>query len=162
MIYRNKDGSSFKNNLFGLPIFGFMNKRIKLECMISKECWDEDAITDYNSKNRLFKIKSINGSSIEILFTPEPDIIDVFNLFVNYNDNLKKYTYICSMKADSKFSVYIKKNKSGIYLSVLKPKRVFSRKINSIIKIGFYYILGPKYKNEYEINNESIIKLKKV
>jgi hypothetical protein len=162
MIYRNKDGSSFKNNLFGLPIFGFMNKRIKLECMISKECWDEDSIINYNSKNRLFKIKSINGSSIEILFTPEPDIIDVFNLFVNYNDNLKKYTYICSMKADSKFSVYIKKNKSGIYLSVLKPKRVFSRKINSIIKIGFYYILGPKYKNEYEINNESIIKLKKV
>ena len=147
MIYRNKDGSSFKNNLFGLPIFGFMNKRIKIECMISKECWDEDTITDYNSKNRLFKIKSINGSSIEVLFTPEPNIIDAFNLFVNYNDNLKKYTYICNVKADTKFSVYIKKNKSGIY---------------SIIKIGFYYILGPKYKNEYEINNESIIKLKKV
>ena len=162
MIYKNKDGSSFKNNLFGLPIFGFMNKRIKLECMISKDCWDEDAITDYNCKNRLFKIKSINGSSIEILFTLEPNIIDTFNLFVNYNDNFKKYTYICNVKANTKFSVYIKKNKSGIYLSVLKPKRVFSRKINSIIKIGFYYILGPKYKNEYEINNESIIKLKKI
>jgi len=162
MIYKNKDGGSFKNNLFGLPIFGFMNKRIKLECMISKDCWDEDAITDYNCKNRLFKIKSINGSSIEILFTPEPDMIDVFNLFVTYNDNLKKYTYICSIKADSKFSVYIKKNKSGIYLSILKPKRVFSRKINSIIKIGFYYILGPRYENEYEISSESIIKLTKV
>ena len=162
MIYKNKDGGSFRNNLFGLPIFGFMNKRIKLECMISKDCWDEDAITDYNCRNRLFKIKSINGSSVEILFTPEPDMVDMFNLFVNYNNNLKKYTYICSIKADTKFSVYIKKNKSGIYLSVLKPKRVFSRKINSIIKIGFYYILGPRYENEYEINNKSIIKLKKI
>lgn len=161
MIYKNKDGSSFKN-LFGLPIFGFMTKKIKFECMISKDCWDDDAIINYSFKNRLFKINSINGSSIEILFTPEPDMINIFNLFSNYNNNLEKYTYICSIKADTDFFISVKKNRSGFYLSVSKPKRVFSKKINPISKIGLYYVLKPKYSQDYEISNESIIKIKKV
>lgn len=163
MIYKCKEGERvFHKKILSFPFVGYFNKRIKLECKISDECWTDEIDRLFKTDNRLLKIQSLNKKSIEVLFDPEQDIINIFNIFIRYNGISEKKMYICSVKADEKFTIYLKKNNSGIFLSVYKQKRIFSRKVNKIKNFSFYCVLGPKYFGNYVTECDSTISITKL